>query len=119
MKKFLFLLFVTFIFIGCLQTETTKEKTKLIGMPNPWTDCGNNLVQAAEIAGFTFPLVLSNYHVRAMKGMIQISYPLDEFRTVLVRKTDVCSILPSFQVSWDMLVNYLAFSTKDLSINQN
>ena len=88
MKKLLFLLLTFFILIGCAQTEPVEEKPKLIGMANPWTDCGKDLKQAAEIAGFTFPLVLSNCNVRAMKGMIEINYPLDDVRNVCVRKTD-------------------------------
>ena len=87
MKKILFLFLTFFVLISCSQTGTIEEKPKLIGMANPWTDCGTNLNQAAEIAGFTFPLKLSNYNVRAMKGMIEINYPLDEFRTFCIRKT--------------------------------
>lgn len=87
MKKLLFLLLTFVVLVGCSE-KAVEEKPKLIGMANPWTDCGNNLKQASKIAGFTFPLVLSNYNVRAMKGMIEIIYPLDEFKTVCVRKTD-------------------------------
>lgn len=87
MKKILFLLLAIFVLISCSQTQTVEGKSKLVGMANPWTDCGNNLNQAAEIAGFSFPLKLSNYNVRAMKGMIEINYPLDKTRTVCVRKT--------------------------------
>lgn len=42
---------------------------------------------ASKIAGFNFPLTLSNYTVRAMKGMFEVTYPLDEFRYVTVRKS--------------------------------
>lgn len=56
-------------------------------MPNPWIECGDNLECAAKKAGFQFPLVLSNYQVRAMSDMIEITYPLDEFRNVIVRKS--------------------------------
>ena len=56
-------------------------------MPNPWTDCRDNLECAGKIAGFEFPVVLSNLQVRAMKDMIEVTYPLDEFRDVVVRKT--------------------------------
>ena len=87
MKKLLFLLLAFVILVSC-SGKAIEEKPKMLGMANPWTDCGTNLSQAAQIAGFTFPLKLSKYDVRAMKGMIEINYPLDETRTVCVRKTD-------------------------------
>ena len=93
MKKILFLLLTFFFLISCSGTKNieesknTVEKTKMIGMANPWTDCGTNFSQAAQIAGFTFPLKLSKCDVRAMKNMIEINYPLDETRMVCVRKT--------------------------------
>ena len=59
----------------------------MCGMPNPWIECGDNLECAAKKAGFQFPLVLSNYQVRATFDMIEITYPLDEFRNVIVRKS--------------------------------
>ena len=65
----------------------TQKSQTLIGMPNPWTDCRDNLECAGKIAGFEFPLILSNLQVRAMKDMIEVTYPLDEFRDVVVRKT--------------------------------
>ena len=40
-----------------------------------------------KVAGFDFPLTLSNYKVRAMKGMFEVTYPLDEKREVTVRKS--------------------------------
>ena len=73
MKKFLFLLLSFFVLVGCFR-KVVEEKPKLVGMANPWTDCGTNFNQAAEIAGFTFPLKLSNCDVRAMKDMIEINY---------------------------------------------
>lgn len=61
---------------------------QISGMPNPWTDCGEDTVCAAKKAGFTFPVVLSNCQIHAMKGMIEVVYPLDEIRYVTVRKSD-------------------------------
>ena len=93
MKKLLFLLLTFFILVSCSGTKNIEEpkniagETKMVGMANPWTDCGTDFSQAAEIAGFTFPLKLSNCDVRAMKNMIEINYPLDQTRTVCVRKT--------------------------------
>lgn len=62
------------------------REEKLVGMPNPWTECSTDFKCGTKNAGFNFPLSLSNYKIRAMKGMFEISYPLDEFRTVTVRK---------------------------------
>lgn len=62
-------------------------KTMPIGMPNPWTDCNDSYECARKIAGFTLPLNLSNYSVRATKDMVEVTYPLDEKRQVTVRKT--------------------------------
>lgn len=74
------------LLVGCSNNITQNNKSTMIA--NPWTDCNDDLVQASKIAGFTFPLVLSNYWVRAMNGMIEINYPLDEFRTVCIRKVE-------------------------------
>lgn len=62
------------------------REEKLVGMPNSWTECNTDFKCGTKNAGFNFPLSLSNYKIRAMKGMFEISYPLDEFRTVTVRK---------------------------------
>ncbi len=84
MKKNCYLLFLialsSLIFSACTSSD-------MCGMPNPWIDCGDNLECAAKKAGFKFPLVLSNYQVRAMADMIEITYPLDENRDVIVRKS--------------------------------
>ena len=77
MKKFNL---TTVLFCGCVTSS-------MCGMPNPWIECGDNLECAAKKAGFQFPLVLSNYQVRAMSDMIEITYPLDKFRNVIVRKS--------------------------------
>lgn len=66
---------------------TACQNKNYIGMPNPWTDCNDSYACAEKITGFNMPLNLSNYTVRAMKGMIEVTYPLDEFRNVTVRKT--------------------------------
>lgn len=87
MKKLIFLLLIFFVLVGCFR-KMVEEKPKLVGMANPWTDCADDLSKASKIAGFTFPLSLSKYTVRAMKGMIEINYVLDDVRTICVRKTD-------------------------------
>ncbi len=83
MKKFISgMLFVSTIMLtGCT------PQSKMIGMPNPWTDCNDSYSCAVKIAGFNMPLNLSNYTVRAMKGMVEVTYPLDEHRDVTVRKS--------------------------------
>ncbi len=87
MKKLIFLLLAFVVLAGC-SGKTVEEKPMLVGMANPWTYCGTDFNQAAQIAGFTFPLKLSKCDVRAMKDMIEINYPLDETKKVCVRKSD-------------------------------
>ena len=72
--------------VGCTSFEEYKT-FKNEKMPNPWTDCKDDLSCAKKIAKFSFPLVLSNYSVRATKDMIEVTYPIDEYRNVVVRKT--------------------------------
>ena len=73
----------------CILTIITSACTdnQLIGMPNPWKECLDSMECATKVAGFKFPLTLSNYTVRAMKGMFEVTYPLDETRNVTVRKS--------------------------------
>lgn len=74
--------------VSLLVSLTTACQSKnCVGMQNPWTDCNDNYACAEKITGFNMPLNLSNYTVRAMKGMIEVTYPLDEIRNVTVRKT--------------------------------
>ena len=83
MKNFIKItLFLLFIGMLCINVPN------LQAMPNPWTNCGDSFECATKVSGITFPLRLSNYQIRAMKNMIEVSYPLDEFRDVVVRKTD-------------------------------
>lgn len=56
-------------------------------LPNPWTECGADIGCGAQKAGFDFPLKVENYTVRAMDGMLEIRFPLDENRKVIVRKS--------------------------------
>lgn len=74
--------FVAIITCGC-----TYKTMPIVGMHNPWSECQENYSCAEKIAGFNMPLKLSNYSVRAMKDMIEVTYPLDEFRNVVVRKS--------------------------------
>ena len=56
-------------------------------MPNPWIDCGEDISCGAAKAGFDFPLKVENYTVRAMDDMLELRFPLDEKRKVIVRKS--------------------------------
>ena len=60
---------------------------RAVALLNPWVDCGDDLNCGAEKAGFTFPLRVKNYTVRAMQDMLEIRFPLDENRNVIVRKS--------------------------------
>lgn len=81
----IFLLFFTFCITACTADDVANKSAK-IGMPNPWTDCNEDLDCAKRAAGFGFPLKLSEIKVRAMKDIIEITYPLDEARIVTIRK---------------------------------
>ena len=61
------------------------------GMPNPWIDCNDDIYCASQKAGFNFPLRVKNYTARAMKDMIELTFPLDKKRTVIVRKSQLCN----------------------------
>ena len=62
---------------------------KVFAMPNPWIECGDDISCGAKQAGFNFPLRIENYSVRAMNGMMEISFPLDKKRMVIARKAQV------------------------------
>ena len=83
MKRILFI--TTIIAFAVVTTACTSSN--IAGMPNPWTECNDNFECGKKVAGFDFPLTLSNYKVRAMKGMFEVTYPLDEKRDVTVRKS--------------------------------
>ena len=85
MKNRFTVLILTILSFGVLTSGCTKDK--MIGMPNPWTDCLQSYECAKNITGFNFTLNLSNYTVRAMPDTIEVTYPLDETREVTVRKT--------------------------------
>lgn len=59
---------------------------KAEAMPNPWIECADDINCGAEKAGFNFPLKVENYTVRAMEGMLELRFPLDDGRKVIVRK---------------------------------
>jgi len=80
---FIVLALSSFCFSACTNSH---DDNKMIGMPNPWSECGDNMQAAAKAAGFGFPIELKKADIRAMKNMIEISYPIDESRTVIIRK---------------------------------
>ena len=58
-------------------------------IPNPWTDCKDDISCAAQKAGFNFPLRVNNYSVRAMNDMIEIRFPLNKNKNLIVRKSQL------------------------------
>lgn len=84
MKDRFYKTFMTFCIFTGIFSMTACSKTS---MENPWSDCQQDLNCAANAAGFQFPMVLSNFQVKAMDGMIEIVYPLDEKRELTVRKS--------------------------------
>lgn len=60
---------------------------KSSALPNPWIDCKDDISCARDKAGFNFPLRVENYSVKAMKNMIEITFPLDKYRIATVRKS--------------------------------
>lgn len=62
---------------------------KVFALPNPWIECGDDISCGTNKAGFNLPLKVEKYSVRAMKDMIEITFPLDKKRIVTVRKSQV------------------------------
>lgn len=102
--KILLIIFCIVIFVTCIIR---------INVTNPWVNCKDDLRRAEKISGFTFPLVLSNYTVSAMKDMIEITYPLDEFRDVTIRKTTL------LYDKLDNGKNYSIYPIKDILVLNN
>ena len=76
MKKIYLFIFAIF-FAVCLRS---------FGMQNPWIECNDDISCGAKRSGFNFPLRIENYSVRAMDGMMEITFPLDKKRIVTARK---------------------------------
>jgi len=81
MKKSV-LFFILIIFSICCSVKSE-------AMVNPWTNCGDDIGLAHNIAGFNFPLRVKNYNVMAMKNMIEIRFPINKIfkKEVIVRKS--------------------------------
>ena len=78
MKKAIFIIFLSVAGLGVISAQS---------MINPWIDCGSDITCGAQKAGFDFPLKVENYTVRAMEGMLELRFPLDEKHNVIVRKS--------------------------------
>ncbi len=104
--KVLLFIVVCIFSVNFLTACTKDQLSNRTLMPNPWQDCQDDLNKASKVAGFNFPLVLSNFKVRSMKDMIEITYPLDEKREVSVRKTLTLDekTNPTYDISGDYSV---------------
>lgn len=81
MKKILYSAIFAVITLLCLNTG------KASAIPNPWIDCGGDFSCGAKKAGFDFPITVKNPSVRAMDGLMEVTFPLDKKRSVTARKT--------------------------------
>lgn len=83
-KKFLilFCFLVSFLAVGC-----TRQTEDVDVVKSSLTDCRDDMDCAEKVSGIKFPLVLSNFRVSAISDLIEITYPLDEFKDVTIRKT--------------------------------
>lgn len=79
MKKLLFSVIFTAVSLFCVG--------RVSAIPNPWIDCGGDISCGAKKAGFDFPIKVKNPDVRAMDGLMEITFPLDKKRKVIVRKS--------------------------------
>jgi hypothetical protein len=77
--------FVTLFVILLIFLVSFSQKS--FAIPNPWIECGDDISCGAKKAGFNLPLNIKNYSVRAMKGTLEIDFPLDKKREVSLRKS--------------------------------
>ena len=82
MKKSL--LYFAIVFLSVLAVTSNQ---RIAAIPNPWVDCGDDISCGAQKAGFNFPLLVKNYSVRAMEDMMEIKFPIDKKRNVMIRKS--------------------------------
>lgn len=64
--------------------------SKANAMQNPWVDCESDMQCGEEKAGFILPLRVENYTIRAMDGLFEMRFPLNDGREVIVRKAKYC-----------------------------
>lgn len=73
------------VFIACFLMVALNAYSAQ-SMINPWVDCGSDMSCGAQKAGFNFPLQVKEYTVRAMEGMLELRFPLNDGRKVIIRK---------------------------------
>ena len=73
----------------CLTIIAVFSTRDAAAMPNPWTECGKDMVCGAKKAGFDFPLNVENRTVRAMDGMFEIRFSLNDEQRVTARKSQI------------------------------
>ena len=61
--KLLLFIAICIISVNFLTACTKDQMSNRTLIPNTWKDCQNDLNKASKIAGFNFPLVLSNFTV--------------------------------------------------------
>ena len=77
-----------FLLLSMLLTSLTVfANEEMVGMPNPWTNCENDINKAAEIAGFDLPIDVEAFTFRASKGMIEAVAPISNNRDIIIRKS--------------------------------
>lgn len=81
MKKILYSVMLTAVALFCIGINRASA------IPNPWIDCGGDISCGAKKAGFDLPVKVKNPNVRAMDGLLEITFPIDKKREVTVRKT--------------------------------
>lgn len=107
---YLILTIICFIFVA----------NTVFAIPNPWTECGDDIYCAANIAGFNFPLQIKNYSARAMKDMIEITFPLDKKRIAKIRKSQIYDIKADDNGIKDISGDYNTYPVnKTILINGN
>ncbi|MCQ2754788.1 MAG: hypothetical protein MJ231_07050 [bacterium] len=77
---------LSLIIFCILLTACTKQETELAKMANPWKYCNNDMACAEKVAKIKFPIAIPGLQVRAMDGMIEVLYFLDQSREITIRK---------------------------------
>jgi hypothetical protein len=86
MNTFLKIIFISAIFLFFASSQYSQA------MPNPWINCNDDIYCASKKAGFNFPINVKNYSVRAMEGMIEITFPLNRNNIVVARKSQLSNV---------------------------
>lgn len=84
------ILFLVSLLTASIMLFNASNASNIVSMPNVWSECGKDMECAQNVAGFDFLILPSTtYTVRAMKGMIEIHYNLDETRNAIIRKSNL------------------------------